>query len=214
MSEDEFGSEDEQQLRELDFEGAMDEPEPAPAATFSGARRDPPANRKDMETMAKEETEQLPAAEAETVTQKPVEEPPSQPADRLAELEQTITQGFGKIAKVLAAQQEQINELMASPEPENGTLAESPRPQGLAEGVVRFHSRYKDLGVWMKPAARTIIDGKLHVDPGRFLEFTNGIFDTNDEAEIDFLRSHKGDGSASAPITSRTRSPSRTPARK
>jgi hypothetical protein len=45
--------------------------------------------------MDKEETEQTPAAEAETDTQKPVEEPPpSQPADRLAELEQTISQGF------------------------------------------------------------------------------------------------------------------------
>jgi hypothetical protein len=30
MPEDEFGSEDEEQLRELDFEGNMDEPEPAP----------------------------------------------------------------------------------------------------------------------------------------------------------------------------------------
>jgi hypothetical protein len=139
--------------------------------------------------MAKEET-QTPAAEAETVTQKPVEEPPSQPADRLAELEQTISLGFGKIAKVLATQQEQINALTRLPEPETA----APVERGLPEGVVRFFSRYKDLGVWMKPAARTIIDGKLHVDPGRFLEFTNGIFDTNDEAEIDFLRSHKGDG--------------------
>jgi hypothetical protein len=51
----------------------------------------------------------------------------------------------------------------------------------------------RDLGVWMKPAARTIIDGKLHVDPGRFLEFTNGIYDTDDPEVIDVLRNRKGD---------------------
>jgi hypothetical protein len=145
--------------------------------------------------MDKEETEQTPAAEAETDTQKPVEEPPpSQPADRLAELEQTISQGFGKIAKVLATQQEQINALSRSPEPESAPPVESPRSRGLPEGVVRFFSKYKDLGVWMRPAVRTIIDGRLHGDPGRFLEFSDGIYDTSDEAEIDFLRSHKGDG--------------------
>jgi hypothetical protein len=146
-----------------------------------------------METMETEKTE-TPAAEAETVTQEPVEEPPSQPADRLAELEQTISQGFGKIAQILATHQEQINELTRSPEPETAPPAESPRPRELPDGVVRFFSKFKDYGVWKRPAIRTLVDGKLHIDPGHFLEFTNGILDTDDQEIIDFLRNHTGAG--------------------
>jgi hypothetical protein len=92
---------------------------------------------------------------------------------------------------VLATQQEQIDALSRSPKPETAAPAE--RSRGLPKGVVRFFSKYKDLGVWMRPAVRTIIDGRLHVDPGRFLEFSNGIYDTSDEAEIEFLRNHEGD---------------------
>jgi hypothetical protein len=85
--------------------------------------------------------------------------------------------------------QAQIDELR-SPEPEAPV---EPLPRGLPDGVVRFFSKYKDYGIWMRPAMRTIVDGKVDFDMGRYLEFTAGIFDTDDPEIIEFLRNHEGD---------------------
>jgi hypothetical protein len=101
----------------------------------------------------------------------------------------------GKLAGAVAAQQKTIAALAerpATPAPADAQApaAEEPPPgiQTLPEGTVRFFSPFKLYGIWMERAEKIIVDGRAHHNHGRFIEFNNGIYETSDEHEIEFLR--------------------------
>lgn len=124
----------------------------------------------------------------------------------LEELRADFQAGLEKIAGILSAQQAQLDELAAGspepvpeepPEPVVYRTGDSLPPKWKPEGeeIVRFVSPHRFLGIWMEPVTVTVVNGKRHVDHGRKIEFTNGIYDTSDPDEVGFLREHEDFGS-------------------
>jgi hypothetical protein len=104
---DEFGGEDEQQLRDLDFEGNMDEPDPKPAAPPQAQQPRQP----EREQFREDEYEELDPYEAAAAQQEAIawlqelaEEDPLQAADVMAQLrtEQAMGQLEQRLAPVFA----------------------------------------------------------------------------------------------------------------
>ena len=57
--------------------------------------------------------------------------------------------------------------------------------------MIKFISPYKGLQLTMKPASKSLIDGRIYADTGRHIVFKNGEFGTDNKEEIEYIRNHK-----------------------
>jgi hypothetical protein len=124
-----------------------------------------------------------------------VNEPEPSPQPTLEQRFDRLEAAVSKIADAVVAQSKRVTELAERPAASASAEAQArpeelpPGVQPLPDGTVRFWSRFKEYGIWLRPFQRSIIDGKIFDDRGHFIQFSNGLFDTNDEEEITFLRS-------------------------
>lgn len=56
--------------------------------------------------------------------------------------------------------------------------------------MARFISPSKNLRLVMKPMRRQIVEGVPFLMPGKAIKFSNGVYETDDEKELQFLRNH------------------------
>ncbi len=141
-----------------------------------------------------QETSPIETPEPEVASDAVTDEPSAD--DPLAALATAMNDGFDKIAKIMVAHQEQIDELKTVPAPDTMAAPAEPRaPRVLPEGTFRFWSPYKDYAIWIEPAGRMVVDGRPHHNYGKLASFSQGIFDTDDAGVADYLRNHKVHGS-------------------
>lgn len=57
--------------------------------------------------------------------------------------------------------------------------------------MAKFIARCSNQVLTMKPARTQIIDGIVNPVPGQHIRFENGQFETEDKAEIDFIKKHR-----------------------
>lgn len=125
------------------------------------------------------------------------------------ELRQTVANQGEAMTEMLALVQSQSDELQrlraatgVPDEPAEG--AEDELPVGaVPEGFVRFYcpdvSEYKV--VRTKKRSVQLPNGEYHIIPQEMCEFQNGVCDTNDPDEIEFLRAQVADVRAHVRIT-------------
>lgn len=56
--------------------------------------------------------------------------------------------------------------------------------------MVKFVSPHGSLRLVVKPASKSIVDGRIVATMGKSIQFTDGIYTTEDKKEIDFIRKH------------------------
>jgi len=107
---------------------------------------------------------------------------------RLASIETAL----GTIGEILRVQEERITRLDSGPanDPEAPVAAVELEPKGLPEGVTRFWSPYRDYGLVFEVVGVFMIGGCWVVWFGKRIDFSNGIFDTNDPELAEYLRNH------------------------
>jgi len=62
--------------------------------------------------------------------------------------------------------------------------------------MVKFVSPHGSLRLVVKPASKSIVDGRIVATIGKSIQFTGGIFTTEDKKEIDFIRGHNRFGTS------------------
>jgi len=110
----------------------------------------------------------------------------------LAAFVSEVRDGFEKIGQIMAVQQDQLTALQDKT-PSQVTYNE-PEPEGLPDGTVRFFSPYREYGIVIKSGGRYEVDGRVVIREGKRVDFSNGIYDTNDPETIEFLRTHAAHG--------------------
>lgn len=55
---------------------------------------------------------------------------------------------------------------------------------------MKFVSRYLEPRFVVRPTRRMLVEGMLHLQPGKTIEFKGHEYETEDKEEIDFLQKH------------------------
>lgn len=61
--------------------------------------------------------------------------------------------------------------------------------------MAKYISKYLNLRLINKPAYTKEVEGRIVVVPGTYVQFTDGVYETEDKDEIAFLESHPNFGS-------------------
>ena len=62
--------------------------------------------------------------------------------------------------------------------------------------MVKFVSPHGSLRLVVKPASKSIVDGRIIAHMGKSIQFVGGIYTTEDKKEIDFIRGHNRFGTS------------------
>lgn len=116
-----------------------------------------------------------------------------EPADELTQIKSAVLNLAKTVAETQAKTDARLEELAASLEAHPAQpAAPAPSPGAplttLPDGTVRFRTTHKDFRVRRKAGKKVVIDNEVVRTSDEWIAFSQGLYDTKDPEEIEFLR--------------------------